>query len=218
MLKRGHSVLKKTIMKKVEIIGFKRANLGKKEAKRLRNEGNVPCVVYGGKEQYHFYAPMILFKDLVYTPDAHMVEVNIEGDIHKCILQDIQFHPVNEIILHADFLELQNGKEVKMNIPIRLQGTAPGVIKGGKLYIKHRYLTVKALPENLPQYIDVDISKLQLGKAVKIADLKAANYQILLDPIKSVVSVEVPRALRGKAAEGEEEAEEGEEAPTEAES
>lgn len=204
-------------MKTVEIIGFKRANLGKKEAKRLRNEGNVPCVVYGGKEQFHFYAPMILFKDIVYTPDAHIVDVNIEGDIYKCILQDIQFHPVNEIILHADFLELQKGKELKMNIPVKLNGTAPGVMKGGKLYIKHRYLTVKALPENLPQYIDVDISKLQLGKAVKISDLKAEKYQILLDPIKSIVSVEVPRALRGKAADdadGEEvEAAEGEETP-----
>lgn len=204
-------------MKTIEIIGFKRANLGKKEAKRLRNEGNVPCVVYGGKEQVHFYAPMILFKDLVYTPDVHMVEVNIEGDIYKCILQDIQFHPVNEIILHADFLELREGKEIKMNIPVRLQGTAPGVIKGGKLYIKHRTLPIKALPDNLPQYIDVDISKLQLGKAAKVADLKPENYEILLDGIKSIVSVEVPRALRGKAGETEEEAAEGEEAAAGAE-
>lgn len=192
-------------MKTVEIIGFKRANLGKKESKRLRNEGYVPCVVYGGKEQTHFYAPMILFKELVYTPDVHMVEVNVEGEIHQCILQDIQFHPVNEIILHADFLELQAGKEVKMSIPIRLQGTAPGVIKGGKLYYKLRHLMVKALPENMPQYIDVDVSKLQLGKAVKIGDLKTKDYQILLDDIKSIVSVEVPRALRGKTEEEEEE-------------
>lgn len=203
-------------MKKLEIIGFKRANLGKKEAKRLRNEGYVPCVVYGGKEQTHFYAPMILFKDLVYTPDVHMVNVNVEGEIHKCILQDIQFHPVNEIILHADFLELQEGKEVKMNIPIKLVGTAPGVIKGGKLYYKLRHLPVKALPENLPQYIDVDVSKLQLGKAVKVGDLKISNYQILLDDIKSIVSVEVPRALRGKSAEEDEE-EGTEEATAEAE-
>lgn len=195
-------------MKTVEIIGYKRANLGKKEAKRLRNEGYVPCVVYGGKEQTHFYAPMILFKELVYTPDVHFVEVNVEGEIHQCILQDIQFHPVNEIILHADFLEFQEGKEVKMDIPIRIQGTAPGVIKGGKLYYKLRHLTVKALPENVPQYIDVDVSKLQLGKAVKIGDLKPDNYQILLDDIKSIVSVEVPRALRGKSAEEEEEEEE----------
>ena len=203
-------------MKTVEIIGFKRANLGKKEAKRLRNEGNVPCVVYGGKTQIHFYAPMILFKDLVYTPDAHIVDVNVEGEIFNCILQDIQFHPVNEIILHADFLELQKGKEVKMNIPIRLTGTAPGVVRGGKLYVKHRYLTVKALPENLPDYIDIDISKLQLGKAVKVQDVKPDNYTILLDEIKSIVSVEVPRALRGKASEGEEEPE-AEEAASEAE-
>ena len=202
-------------MKTIEIIGFKRANLGKKEVKKLRSEGNVPCVIYGGKEQVHFYAPMILFKDLVYTPDAHTVEVNVEGNIYNCILQDIQFHPVNEIILHVDFLELQKGKEIKMNIPIRLQGTAPGVIKGGKLYIKHRYLTIKALPENLPDYIDVDVSKLQLGKAVKVGEIKTKNFQILLDDIKSIVAVEVPRSLRGKAGEDEEEAAE-EEATSEA--
>ena len=110
-------------MKTLEVIGFKRANLGKKEAKRLRAEGNVPCVVYGGKEEIHFYSPMILFRDLVYTPDAHMVELNIEGEKRKSILQDIQFHPVSEIILHADFLELHSDKEVKMEIPVKLEGT-----------------------------------------------------------------------------------------------
>ena len=168
------------------------------------------------KKQVHFYAPMILFKDLVYTPDAHTVEVNVEGDIYKCILQDIQFHPVNEIILHADFLELQKEKEVKMNIPIKLHGTAPGVVRGGKLYVKHRYLTVKALPENLPQYIDLDVSKLQLGKSVKVGDVKTGKYEILLDDIKSIASVEVPRALRGKSETEEEEPEETEAATEDA--
>ena len=123
-------------MKTIEIIGYQRANLGKKEAKQLRSEGNVPCVVYGGDEQIHFYAPMILFRNLVYTADAHFAHLNIEGVEKQCILQDIQFHPVNETILHADFLELHEGKKVKMDIPILLKGTPIGVGKGGEANVQ----------------------------------------------------------------------------------
>ena len=101
-------------MKTIEIIGYKRANLGKNESKKLREEGNVPSVVYGGKEQIHFHSPMILFRDLIYTPGANFVKLNIEGKIKNAILQDIQFHPVSEIILHADFLELSENKKIKM--------------------------------------------------------------------------------------------------------
>ena len=185
-------------MKTVEIIGFKRANLGKKEAKDLRLEGNVPCVLYGGKEQVHFQAPMILFRDLVYTPNAHMVDLNVEGAKYKCILQDIQFHPVNEVILHADFLQLFENKPVKMDIPVKLEGTAPGVIAGGKLTTKLRKITVKALPENMPDFISVDISKLGLGKSIKVSEVQAGNYEILNNPAISIATVEIPRALRGK--------------------
>ena len=187
-------------MKTVEIIGFKRANLGKKESKDLRLEGNAPCVLYGGKEQIHFYAPMILFRDLVYTPDAHMVDLNIEGTEYKCILQDIQFHPVSETILHADFLQLFEKKAVKMDIPVKYEGTAPGVIAGGRLISKLRKITVKALPANMPDYITLDISKLGLGKSVKVADITPENYEILNNPAISIATVEIPRALRGKTA------------------
>ena len=107
-------------MKTLEIIGYKRANLGKAESSRLRAEGNVPCVLYGGKVQIHFYAPMILFRSLVYTDEAHFVHLNIEGLEFQAILQDIQFHPVSEVILHADFLELLEGKPVKMDIQVKL--------------------------------------------------------------------------------------------------
>src|SRR5687767_3491096 len=125
-------------MKTQEIIGFKRANLGKSTVKALREESQVPCVLYGGKEQIHFSVPMILFRDLVYTPEAHIAELNIEGTVYRAILQDIQFHPVNEIILHADFLLLNEDKPVKIDIPIKLIGNAPGVQKGGKLNTKLR--------------------------------------------------------------------------------
>ncbi len=191
-------------MKTVEIIGFKRANLGKKEAKDLRAEGKVPCVVYGGKEQVHFHAPMILFRDLVYTPEARFVKLNVEGQEFRAILQDMQFHPVNEMILHADFLMLDEKKPVKMDIPVKFIGTAPGVQKGGKLMSKMNKLTVKALPDNMPEFIEVDISGLDLGKTIKVGEVKQENFTILNSPLVSIATVAIPRALKGKGAEGEE--------------
>lgn len=194
-------------MKTVEIIGFKRANLGKKESSELRAQGNVPCVVYGGKDQVHFHAPMILFRDLVYTPEARFVHLNIEGDERRAILQDIQFHPVNEMILHADFLELNDKTPVKMDIPVKFVGNAPGLQKGGKLQSKLNKLTVRALPGNMPEYIEVDISSLDLGKTIKVGDVAQEKFTILNSPLVSIATVAVPRALKGKGAEGEEGAE-----------
>ena len=199
-------------MKSVDIVGYKRDNTGKRDAKRLRNEGNVPCVIYGGKEEVHFYAPMILFRPLVYTPDAHTVNLNIEGDEYKCILQDAQYHPVSEVMLHADFLLLHDDKPVKMDIPVKLKGNAPGVIQGGKLLTKLRYIRVKAVPEHLPDMIEVDVSKLDLGKSIKVKELSQENYEILNNPLVSIATVEIPRALRGKGGEGAEEGVEEEEA------
>ncbi|CAN5296359.1 50S ribosomal protein L25/general stress protein Ctc [soil metagenome] len=193
-------------MKKLEIIGYNRANLGKKESKRLRAESYVPCVLYGGKEQVHFYSPMILFKELVYTPDAHMVELNLEGTKYECILQDLQVHPVNEVILHADFLQVFKDRPVKMDIPIRLEGTAPGVQKGGKLYQKLRALTIKALPDDFPDFIKVNVNRLSLGKSIKVGDLPAKKFEIISSPLVTIATVETPRVLRG-VDDAEEEAE-----------
>ncbi|MGB3777773.1 MAG: 50S ribosomal protein L25/general stress protein Ctc [Tunicatimonas sp.] len=201
-------------MKTVEIIGYQRANLGKKEAKRLRAEGNVPCVVYGGDEQVHFYAPMIMFRDLVYTADANFAHLNIEGEEKQCILQDIQFHPVNEMIMHADFLELHEGKKMKMDIPIRLVGTPVGVGKGGKLMFKRRSLRIEALPKNMPEHLDLDVSGLDFGKSAKVADVQTGDFRVSEDPALSIAVIEVPRALRGASAD-DEELEEGDEEATE---
>ena len=187
-------------MKTVEIIGYQRANLGKKEAKRLRTEGNVPCVVYGGDEQIHFYAPMILFRNLVYTADAHFAHLNIEGVEKRCILQDIQFHPVNETIMHADFLELHEGKKVKMDIPILLKGTPIGVGKGGKLMFKRRSLRIEALPKNMPEHLELDVSSLDFGRAAKVEDVETGEFKVSEDPSLSIAVIEVPRALRGASA------------------
>jgi len=201
-------------MKTVEIIGYKRANLGKSDAKRLREEGNVPCVLYGGKEQIHFHSPMYLFKELVYTPNIAFVKLNIEGDEYSAILQDIQFHPVSETILHADFLQLFDDKMIKMDIPIRFEGVAPGLQKGGKLMQKLRNITVKALPADMPEFITVNVDKLDLGKSVKIGELAKANYEILNSSLVTIASVAIPRALRS-GGEEEEEQEEMEEAAEE---
>ncbi len=200
-------------MKTVEIIGYNRANLGKSESKRLREQSYVPAVLYGGKEQITFYSPMILFRDVVYTDQVCFVDLNIEGLKTRAILQDIQFHPVSEVILHADFLMLHPDKPIKMNIPLIPVGTAPGVKAGGKLIQKIKTVTVKALPDAMPSAIEVDVNELTIGKIIKIGDLKASKYEITNSPLVSIFSVEVPRAMKGKTGEGEE----GAEAPAAAE-
>ncbi|MBV19995.1 MAG: 50S ribosomal protein L25/general stress protein Ctc [Cytophagia bacterium] len=197
-------------METIEIIGYNRANLGKKNSKKLREEGNVPCVVYGGNEQLHFHSPMILFRDLVYTPGANFVKLNIEGVEKDAILQDIQFHPVSEVILHADFLELQENKKIRMDIPVKIIGDSPGVQQGGKILIRIRKLSLMAYPKNMPSFVEVDISELQLGKSISVEELLSDDYDILNSHLVSVVSVNVPR-VKIEVEEEDEEGEEGEE-------
>jgi len=180
-------------MKTIEIIGYKRANLGKNESKKLRGEGNVPSVVYGGKKQIHFHSPMILFRDLIYTPGANFVKLNIEGEIKNAILQDIQFHPVSEIILHADFLELRENKKIKMEIPVKFLGNAPGVLQGGTILTRIRKLSILAYPKNMPEFIEIDISHLELGKSIKVEEILSEQYEILNSPLVNIVSVNIPR-------------------------
>ncbi|MGW8122017.1 50S ribosomal protein L25/general stress protein Ctc [Roseivirga echinicomitans] len=196
-------------MRKVEIIGFKRANLGKTESKRLRNEGQVPCVLYGGDDQVHFYAPAIQFREVLYTPEPCFVTLNIEGDIYEAIAQDSQYHPVSDTLLHVDFLQLFKGKFIKMEIPVKMEGTAPGVINGGTLVIKRPKLMVKALPKDMPDSITVDVSKLKLGKSTKVGALVTEGFEIQNSPLVTIASVAIPRALRGSGLTDEEEEEEG---------
>jgi large subunit ribosomal protein L25 len=188
-------------MKTVEIIGYKRANLGKAHSQKLRDEGLVPCVLYGGDEQIHFYSPMILFRELVYTNEAHFVHLNIEGDEYQAILQEVQFHPVSEVILHADFLRIAEDRKIKMNIPIRLTGQAPGVTKGGTLVRKRSSLKVYSFPKDMPDHIDVDVSELDFHHAVKVSDIKVENLEFLDPKQASIAVVEVPRAAKMAADE-----------------
>lgn len=186
-------------MKKLEIVGFKRANLGKSSSKALRDKAEVPCVLYGGKEQVHFSVPMYLFRSLVYTPDSHIVDLNVEGKMFKAILQDVQFHPVNDIILHVDFLELHDDKEVKIEVPVKVEGNSVGVSKGGKLVQRLRKVKVSALPANLPDYVTINVADLDLGKTIKVSAIQTDNYKILNPPAVPVVTIEIPRALKNAA-------------------
>ena len=188
-------------MKTIEIIGYRRANLGKTDSQRLRDEGNVPCVLYGGDNQVHFYAPMILFREVVYTNEAHFVHLNIEGEESQAILQAVQFHPVSEVILHADFLRISEDRKIKMNIPARLVGQAPGVSKGGTLVQKRSSLKVLGFPKDMPDHIDVDVSALDFHHAIKVSDIKHQGLEFTDPKQASVAVVEVPRAAKLAAEE-----------------
>ncbi len=183
-------------MKTVEIIGYRRANLGKTDSQRLRDEGNVPCVLYGGDNQVHFHSPMILFRDLVYTQEAKFVHVNIEGEECQAILQEVQFHPVSEVILHADFLRISEDRKIKMSIPVRLVGQAPGVTKGGTLVRKRASLKVYGFPKDMPDHIDVEVSGLDFHHAVKIGDMNIEGLEFLDPHQATIAAVEVPRAAK----------------------
>lgn len=183
-------------MKTIEIIGYKRANLGKNDSQKVRQEGNVPCVLYGGDKQVHFYSPVILFRDLVYTNEAHFVHLNIEGEECRAIMQEVQFHPVSEIILHVDFLRISEDRKIKMEIPVRLIGLSPGVAKGGTLVRKRATLKVFAFAKDMPDHIDVDCSALDFHHAVKVADMKMPNLEFIDPPAAAIANVEVPRAAK----------------------
>ncbi len=192
-------LIRESKMKTIEIIGYYREDLSKQATKKLRQEGNVPSVLYGSKGTLvHFYTPMILFREIIYTPDVYRVKLNIEGDFYDCVLHDAQFHPVSEYIMHTDFLELSAEVPVKIEIPVRFVGNSPGVQAGGRLMSKLKKIKVKALPDNLPDYIEVDISKLQMGKSVKVKEITPEGYEILVNPMIPIASVEIPRALRSK--------------------
>ncbi len=197
-------------MKTVSLSGTLRAYVGKKDAKKLRREGKVPCVIYGGKEQKHFYLDQKDFKKIIFTPEVFIIKIDLEGTVYETILQDIQYHPVSDFVLHADFLELVPGRAVTLAIPVELQGTAPGVVKGGRLNLKLRKLRLKGLVENMPEHVVLNISKLDIGKSIKVKDISIENVQFL-DPANAVVvGVKAARGLT--AAELAEE--EGEEAET----
>ena len=198
-------------MKSITINGSKRESVGKSSTKALRNAGKVPCVLYGGEKPVHFSADEISFSKLVYTPNAHTVVISLDDKSEmNAVIQDIQFHPVSEKILHIDFLQLFEGKEVTMTIPVRFEGNAPGVRnQGGNLSKNKRKLSVRALPKDLPDYILADISSLNLNDKITIADVSEETFKFLHPDNMVICQVKMSRASLSLSTD--EEGEEGEE-------
>ena len=211
-------------MKSITINGSQRESVGKVATKALRNAGMVPCVVYGGDKPVHFSAPELSFKNLIYTPDVHTVVIVLEDGVKvNVILQDIQFHPVTDRILHMDFYQIYDDKEVMMEIPVRITGNSRGVKNGGVLRVVTRKLRVKALPANLPDFIEADITEMKIGEKMYITDVPSDNFIIQHTDNTVICQVRTSRvAVEDEEAEEAEEGAEGEaaaegaEAPAEA--
>jgi len=153
----------------------------------------VPCVLYGGAENVHFHAPVLDFRGLVYTPEVFTVNINVDGKTHQAVMQEVQFHPVNDSLMHIDFLEINPGKPVTMHVPVKINGTSEGQRQGGKLITKVRKLKVKALANHLPDAVDVDITSLQIGQSVRVSDLKIEGVEFLDSPNNILVGVRTTR-------------------------
>jgi len=190
-------------MKTVSMSGSRRESVGKKDAKKHRLEGRVPCVLYGGKEEVHFVLEEKDLAKIIFTPETFFIKVNIEGSEHDCILKDVQYHPVSDNILHADFMEFTGDKPITTSIPVQVVGSAPGVIKGGQLVKKFRKLTVTALPKDMPENIQIDISKLELLDKIMISEIKQDKFSIKERGDQYIVSIRTTR-LAASAEKGEE--------------
>ena len=206
-------------MKSITINGSQREGVGKKATKALRNAGQVPRVLYGGELNVHFSAPELAFSKLVYTPNAHTVVIAIEnGETYDAVLQDIQFHPVTDRILHVDFYRLFQDKEIAMDIPVHIIGTSKGVLNGGILRRNRRKLRIKALPSNLPDFLEADITSLKIGGKLYVTALEGEDYTILHSDNTVVVQIKTARTAvvdSDDEEEGEEGAEGGDDAVAE---
>lgn len=194
-------------MKQISINGTARTALGKKAAKAIRNSGNVPCVLYGEKkdangqpEAIHFSVSEKEINKLIYTPHIYLVDINIDGEDHKGILKEVQFHPVKDNVLHVDFLEVHAEKPIVMGVPIAPQGLAEGVRAGGRLITMVRKLNVKALYSAIPEKLNIDVTALQLGKSIKVGDLHFENLELVTPKEVIVCTVKMTRAAMGAAA------------------
>ncbi|TBV25160.1 MULTISPECIES: 50S ribosomal protein L25/general stress protein Ctc [Flavobacteriaceae] len=201
-------------MKSITINGSQRESVGKKATKALRNAGQVPCVLYGGDKPVHFSADELAFSKLVYTPNAHTVVIALDnGDTFDAVLQDIQFHPVTDKILHIDFYQLFPDKPITMEIPVHIIGTSRGVLNGGVLRKNNRKLKVKALPANLPDFLEADITPLKIGGKLYVTALASDDFTIMHPDNTVVCQVKRARASVMTDDEDEDELEEGAEAP-----
>jgi large subunit ribosomal protein L25 len=188
-------------MESIKINGGERAGLGKAATKVDRASEAIPCVLYGGSENVQFTTTWSEVRHLIYTADFKIADITAGGKDYRAIVKEVQFHPVNEKILHIDFLLLQPGTPIKVALPLRLIGQSPGVKAGGKLLQSMRKIKVKVLPENLVDHVTLSISKLDLGQSARVRDIIAIDgVEITMSPSIPVVSIEIPRALRAAAA------------------
>jgi large subunit ribosomal protein L25 len=187
-------------MKTLTLSGTLRKNKGSKDANELRKAGNVPCILYGGKEQFLFFAHEQQFAKLLYSPDAYLVNLDLEGKQVKAIVKDSQFDKITDKIAHVDFLEALPGKPLNVNIPVITTGTAPGVKKGGKLAVKIRQLHVKGLVEDIPDHITLDVNNLDLGDSIKVKDMTYGKIKFLDPANAAVVAVKITREIEAPTA------------------
>jgi len=181
-------------MQSVTLQGTVRTDLGTKYAKQLREQGHVPCVMYGGEQPVHFYAPTLAFRDLVYTAEARMASIELNGKTYQAVIQDMQFHVLNDALTHVDFIQVLDGKPVTIQVPMILTGNARGVRSGGKMKFSLRNLKVKGLINDLPSSIEHDITELRIGQAIRVSDIKAGKpYEILNADNAVVVSIAMSR-------------------------
>ena len=186
-------------MKTFDVKGKVREAVGKKDATKLRKEEKVPCVLYGVEEPVHFYCEASDLRKLIFTPSVYLVNLDIDGAAHQAVMQDIQFHPVTDETLHIDFLKVTDDKPVKVSVPVKTKGYAKGMKSGGKLQVEMRYLTVSALPKDLPDAITIDITNLELGQSYRVGDIKSENLNILNGKSVPVARIMVTRAARAAA-------------------
>ena len=190
-------------MKTITIEGQLRTEHGKKAARQIRSQENVPAVIYGGAQEVNFYAPAKAFKPLVYTGEFQLADVKVDGKTYRCILKDLQFDKVSDALIHVDLLELVEDKKVIATLPLKFVGTSVGVKGGGKLVIKMKSLNVKTLPKYLKETIEVDITNLELNANIRVEDVKDANYEIMNSPRIPIASVVMTRQLKQEEATAE---------------
>jgi large subunit ribosomal protein L25 len=195
-------------METVAVNGTIRTEVGKKATKAIRNAGQVPCVIYGGEKVIHFSSTAKAFKNLIFTPEFKLAEITLDGTPYKCILKEAQYHPVSDEIVHLDFLQLIDGQNILVNIPVAFKGVSPGVKAGGKLVSKLRTIKVKTTPDQIVNQLFVDISEVTLGNSVRVRDVEITdNMQVMNPGATPVASVEIPRALKSAGAAAEADAE-----------
>ncbi len=197
-------------MKTIAIEGTSREDLGGKSAKLLRREGNVPCVIYGGEENVHFYTPDVSFKNILYTPEIFNVKISVDGKTYSAVIRDAQYHPVTDELEHVDFMELVPGKVVTIWAPVVLTGNSRGVRNGGRLKVNLRKLRVRADDQGLPGAIEIDITELRIGEAVRVQDVKTKGFEIMHEPTRAICLIQTARNVVEEVADEEEvEGEEG---------